>query len=248
MHRLICLAAMMFAVSGPARAEWVIEAGEDPMTDQKWAAAGAVFSEQGYPKVLFKCWAASAEHIQLGIIVGEYNDAASYPSSVTAKFRVDKNPPVEIRTYPMNLGGSLMLTATNDIEPELPSLLKSIYDSTSRVALSVGDTVYQSDVRGTSKAIGAMFKICGIESNATGEWQLDREQCATVLEAVKACEALHDCSSAAVENHFAARKAEFEAMTGDSVFTTEKLNEQCAQTCRQKDYRLAPVRQELCGY
>ncbi len=82
MHRLICLAAMMFAVSVAARAEWVIETGEDPMTDQKWAAAGAVFSEQGLPKVLFKCWAASAERIQLGIIVGEYNDAASYHSSV----------------------------------------------------------------------------------------------------------------------------------------------------------------------
>lgn len=38
-----------------------------------------------------------------------------------------------------------------------------------------------------------------------------------MLEAVKACEALRDCSLAAVDGHFAARKGEFEAMMGDSA-------------------------------
>jgi len=73
-------------------------------------------------------------HLQLGIVVGDYNDSASYASSVTVKFRVDKSPPVE--TVPINLGGALMLRATNDTEPKLIPLLKSIQDGNQLEALS----------------------------------------------------------------------------------------------------------------
>jgi hypothetical protein len=138
--------------------------------------------------------------------------------------------------------------ATNNTEPELLPLLKSILDAERRIALSIGDARYEADARGATKAIGAMFKTCGIESNATGEGKLDRKQCATVLEGVKACVGMPDCSAPAVANHFAPRKDQLEAMMGDSGFTTERLNEQCEQTCRQKTYRLGPVRVALCGY
>ena len=47
MHRLICLAALTFAVSEP-RAEWVADTG--PVSDEKRYAAGASFSEVGWPQ------------------------------------------------------------------------------------------------------------------------------------------------------------------------------------------------------
>ncbi len=53
-----------------------------------------------------------------------------------------------------------MLSASSDNEPRLVPLLKSILDSERRVALSIGDAIYQSDVLGTTKAIGAMFATC----------------------------------------------------------------------------------------
>jgi hypothetical protein len=92
------------------------------------------------------------------------------------------------------------------------------------------------------------MQTCGIESNATGEGKLDRKQCAAVLEAVKVCADLRDCSPAAVDGRFTTRKDEFEGMTGDSGFTLERLKEQCAQTCQRKAYQPSPVRHELCGY
>jgi hypothetical protein len=160
MHRLMWLAIAGIVLALPARAEWVVETGEDLMTDQKWAAASASFGEAEVPKVLFKCWQGG--HVQLAIFVAPYNDAASYASSVTTKFRVEKNAPVEIHTIPMNLGGALALGATNLTEPELLPLVTSILHGQSRVALSIGDALYETDVKGTAKATGAMSKVCGL--------------------------------------------------------------------------------------
>ncbi len=110
-----------------------------------------------------QCWEGG--ELQLGIVVGPYNDAADYASAVVAKFRVDKEEPVEIIAAPSNLNGLLNLAASIDANPELPSLLRHILDAKQRVALSIGNAVFQADVRGTTKAIGRMFATCGIKSD-----------------------------------------------------------------------------------
>lgn len=143
---------------GAASAEWIGGSGEDPMTDKQWRAASAGFSPIGFPQVVFKCWEDGS--LQLAIIVGRYDDSASYASVVTAKFRVDKQEPVEISLIPSNFNGFLNLSMASEVEPDLVVLLKGILEAKKRVALSVGEAVFQSDVRGATKSIGPMFKVC----------------------------------------------------------------------------------------
>ena len=60
------------------------------MTDEKWAAASAIFGGSfGYPVVGFKCWAKG--NLQL-VFMGDYDASASYAATVPIKFRVDKEP------------------------------------------------------------------------------------------------------------------------------------------------------------
>jgi len=69
-----------------------------------------------------------------------------------------------------------------------------------------------------------------------------------VLEAVKACDVLRDCSQGAVEKHFDSQRQSFDSMTGATVFTVANLNAQCREVCLQKSYKLEPARELLCGY
>lgn len=164
MLRVLFLVLSLFGAIGPAFGGWSGGSGEDPMTDKKWQAASAPFNPLGLPMVLFKCWEGG--ELQLGIVVGRYDDSASYASVVTAKFRVDKQEPVDIRLIPSNLNGFLNLTMMSEVDPSIITLLKSILDAKKRVALSVGDAVFESDVRGTTKAIGPMFSTCGLKPSA----------------------------------------------------------------------------------
>ncbi len=130
------------------------------MTDKKWVAASAEFGPLGFPQVLFKCWESG--DLQLGIIVGPYDESASYAKTVTAKFRIDKEQPSDVLLVPTNFNGYLNLTTASSVDPTLVLLLRDILNSKNRVALSVGSAVFQSDVRGTSKSIGPMFKTCNL--------------------------------------------------------------------------------------
>jgi hypothetical protein len=160
MLRFTSFFILLAVFAGTANAEWLGGSGEDPMTDKKWVAASSGFSPSGLPQVIFKCWEGG--QLQVGIVVGQYDDSASYASISSVKFRVDKNEPVDLIAVPANLNGLLSLTATSEVNAELVPFLKQILDSRQRVALSVGDAVYEADVRGTSNAIGAMFKTCGL--------------------------------------------------------------------------------------
>jgi hypothetical protein len=152
-------------------------------------------------------------------------------------------------------------------EGNLLPLMWSIFESKNRVAMAVGDFVYETNTHGTSKAFGTMFKVCGLPTDAqpqshptetaktetpttyaTSDGRLDQQQCAVALEAVRPCETFKDCSSDAVHSHFTSMQKVFAAMTGDSPFTIDKLYAECEETCRQKAYKVTPVRQALCGY
>ena len=154
------IGALILALSSPVHAEWLGGSGEDPMTDQKWAAATTEFSYSGLPAAVFKCWAGGA--LQVGVAVGPYEASASYSPIVKMQMRVDKEPPVELLAAPVDLNNMLTLVATGEDNPDLVLLLKDILNSEHRVALSVGSASFQTDVRGTSKWIGAMFKVCGL--------------------------------------------------------------------------------------
>ena len=54
--------------------------------------------------------------------------------------------------------------------------------------------------------------------------RLDYSNCAVVLEAVKTCEHLRDCSSAAIETNFTPREREhFQSISGTAAFTAESF-------------------------
>lgn len=161
--RCLLIAVLTLGGVGNAFAAWLGTAGEDPMTDQKWAAASASFAAGGRPAVVFKCW--SDGRLQLGIIMGRYDDSASYATTLV-RFRIDKGEPLDLVALPSNLGGNLSLGVMSEDEVELVPLLKRILDAKQRVALSIGTAVFQADVRGTTKAIGAMFAACGLEEPA----------------------------------------------------------------------------------
>jgi hypothetical protein len=79
--------------------------------------------------------------------------------------------------------------------------------------------------------------------------KLDYSNCAVVLEAVKTCEHLKDCSAQSIEKNFSARERQhFQSISGKAAFTTEKPYAQCTQTCQRHAYKTHPTREELCGY
>ena len=166
MRVIAALAAAALAL--PAHAEWTGNVGEDAMTDQKWAGAEVAFGA-GAPILVFKCWETG--HIRLNVLIGSYNDAASYASSAVVKFRVDKNDPIEITAQPMNVNGDLALSATRDNEANLLPLMWSIFEGKDRVAMLIGNFVHQTGLRGTSKAFGTMFKVCGLPTGQDAEPQ-----------------------------------------------------------------------------
>jgi hypothetical protein len=117
MLRFTSFFILFVGFAAAADAEWLSTSGEDPMTDKRWAGDSAMFSPMGLPSVLFKCWEGG--ELQLGIVVGRYDDSASYAPMLTAKFRVDKGEAVDILAQPQNLNGFLSLSATSvDIAEE----------------------------------------------------------------------------------------------------------------------------------
>ena len=160
----ILAAAFCAACSTTAMADWQTRSGEDPMTDQKWVATSAPFGSIGIPQVLFKCWAGGS--LQVGIVVGSYDDSASYAAIVPIKFRVDKEEFVDLLTTPTNLGGMLTLAASSETSDDLVPLLKRIGESKQRVVLSINEGVFQTNSRGSAKAVTAMWTTCGLSDEA----------------------------------------------------------------------------------
>ena len=162
MIRRALVAVLALGCVNTAAADWLGDVGVDPMTDHKWAAVAAAFGDDVLPAVVLKCWQDGRVH--LDVVTGRYNESASYAPRVI-RLRVDQHLPHTILTTPKNLGGNLTLKVSND-EFDLASLLTQLRDAKTRVALSIGDAVFETDVRGASKAVDTMFATCSMRQSA----------------------------------------------------------------------------------
>jgi hypothetical protein len=82
-----------------------------------------------------------------------------------------------------------------------------------------------------------------------GASKLEFNDCAIVLEAVKTCETLRDCSDSSIQDNFTTGEREhFDSINGRAVFTTAKFYSHCKDVCRRHNYALHPARDILCGY
>ncbi len=135
------------------------------------------------------------------------------------------------------------LTKGMDNDPNEIKVGKWVYGASSSILVTF--TVERGDDR---QAVPEKPSSPEPSKLSTASVKLERDKCAVVLEAVKACEVLRDCSEAGVDKHFAPQKASFDAMAGATVFTVAKLNAQCREVCLQKTYKLGPARERLCGY
>lgn len=79
--------------------------------------------------------------------------------------------------------------------------------------------------------------------------RLEFKDCAIVLESVKTCETLRTCSDGDVRDNFTTgEQGHIAALSGTAVFTSANFYAHCKDVCRQRNYRLKPARQLLCGY
>lgn len=78
--------------------------------------------------------------------------------------------------------------------------------------------------------------------------RLEYAECATVLEAVKTCETLGDCSRGSMQGSFGSSEMAFFRSIDGGVFSVSNFFDQCSRTCRSGNYRLQPTRSVLCGY
>lgn len=79
--------------------------------------------------------------------------------------------------------------------------------------------------------------------------QLDFKSCAIVLEAVKTCGNLRNCSDSNItENFTSGERQHFASISGTAVFTEDKFYAHCKQVCSARTYKLHPARDILCGY
>ena len=163
MMRSTLIAVLTLGCVSAALAEWRGSTGIDPMTDHKSASAQAPFGPSRQPTVVFKCWDHGG--ILLGIVTGFYNDTVAYaPTLVT--FRVDQHLPLKLVATAKNIDGLLALNVRSDEAVALLPLLAQIRDAKSRIALSVGDALFQSDVQGAAQAVSKMFALCGLKEPA----------------------------------------------------------------------------------
>jgi len=82
-----------------------------------------------------------------------------------------------------------------------------------------------------------------------GASKLEFKDCAIVLEAVKTCETLRDCSDSSIQDNFTTgERQHFDSINGRAVFTTAKFYSHCKDVCRRHNYALHPARDILCGY
>lgn len=87
------------------------------------------------------------------------------------------------------------------------------------------------------------------EEPASQGGKLDYKNCAIVLEAVKTCETLRDCSDSTLRENFTTGEQQHMAsISGTAVFTTDNFYAHCKQVCKRKAYSLHPARDLLCGY
>ena len=71
--------------------------------------------------------------------------------------------------------------------------------------------------------------------------RLDYSNCAVVLEAVKTCERLRDCSNEAIETNFTPRERQhFQSISGTAAFTADNFYSHCEQVCSSASTICAP--------
>jgi hypothetical protein len=143
-------------ISGAAHAaDWTAEKGEDPMTDRQFAVMIAQLGlGQGFG---FKCF--DNGEVAAIVILGPYNDAATYKTVVQARFRVDRNEPVEIRLMVGNAGGRLSYSASGT---EALSLFKRVGAAKERIVITIEtiETLLQVSAWGSAEAAAVLDKTC----------------------------------------------------------------------------------------
>ena len=145
-------------LSSPAAA-WKFNAGEDPMTDKKFA----VISDGDYDVGIgFKCWEGAYDSTKIIIMTSlPFDASANYANSIDVQVRVDKGPISNFEMYFEEIGGKVGFSTNHDNDRQIVPLIKSIGASQSRLALSFGGKVMSFPAKGARKAVDRFLATCG---------------------------------------------------------------------------------------
>jgi hypothetical protein len=159
--RIFAAALAAALISGATHAaDWTAKKGEDPMRHRPYAWMFAPLDSGPGQVLAFMCWDDGNGTVQVVVQAGPtHDDGTIYKKMVSAKFRIDKNEPVDVMLVATNADGRLSYGITG---AQALSLLKRVGTAKQRIIFEIATGAVRREVsaQGVAEAAELLDKTC----------------------------------------------------------------------------------------
>ena len=144
----------------PAKAEWEITQGTDPMTDDKNAYI-SVDNEEGTYALALKCWNDKDKTRWFAFITSiDFDKPQKYPETTQISLRVDQEKAIDMAFGQVNMGNKLSYVTGPDFGKDYFALEKKILNARGKIVVSFMANMMLFSVPNSREAVAELKSTC----------------------------------------------------------------------------------------
>lgn len=152
--------ALLCALGGAAQAQWELENGVDPMTDERTGFMSVDSPDNAYALVM-KCWADPEQTCWIALMLDvPFDRAGGYPDRADVPIRIDARPVLTAPFGKVNIANKVAYVTGPEFGDRYAVLEAALLGARARVAAEILLTQVVFDVPNTGAAARSMRSTC----------------------------------------------------------------------------------------